>query len=327
MHPAPETIAHAVSLLRRGGLVAFPTETVYGLGADAFNTAAVGRVFALKGRPPTNPLIVHVASLEMARAVVATWPAQAEALARRFWPGPLSLILPRSPRLPDAVTAGSANVAVRMPNHPLTLALIEAFGSPLVGPSANRSGFVSPTRAEHVRDEFGPEDVFVLDGGPCQGGIESTVVSLAEDTPRLLRQGPVSADEIGHALGAAIETGPLTVNPDAAAPSPGLLASHYAPRTPAVLFESTRELAAILAKNPRGVFVLARQGHTLSPPHASELMPAGAHAYAARLYAALRHADAQGRSLIAIESPPRGPEPLWLAVHDRLARATARPAT
>ena len=177
MEPAIKDIKEAASRLRDGGVVAFPTETVYGLGADAFSDAAVSRVFALKGRPSRNPLIVHVSGPLMAKRVTATWPVEAQRLADAFWPGPLSIVLPKRPEVPDIVTGGmgSASVAVRCPDHPTALALLYEFGSPLVGPSANLSGSISPTTAAHVRAAFSEQDVLVLDGGPCATGIESTV--------------------------------------------------------------------------------------------------------------------------------------------------------
>src|SRR5690606_24576931 len=216
----------------------------YGLGADAMNPRAVARVFELKGRPANNPLIVHVSGPEMAAKVAREWPAQADTLARRFWPGPLSILVPRSLALPAAVTAGSDLVAVRCPNHPVTLALLFTFGGPLVGPSANLSGGISPTEAEHVRSAFPEEAVYVLDGGRCDTGIESTVLDVTSDPPRILRPGAIGADDIAAVIGVKV-LGPG--EPDAknsregsqaGGPllAPGLMERHYAPRTPAHLF-------------------------------------------------------------------------------------------
>lgn len=256
--------------LRAGGLVAFPTETVYGLGADATNAAAVARVFAAKGRPSHNPLIVHVDGEAMARGLVERWTADARKLAEAFWPGPLSIVLPKTPRIPDLVTGGGGSVAIRCPDHALTRRLIAAAGVPLVGPSANKSGFVSPTSAEHVRREFeqvvvleehaGPgrprppesvDAILVLDGGACVTGIESTVVRLPVaigDGAVVLRQGVISADQIARVLGRSVEVSrsrtdeQLDTAPDADAPklleSPGLLDRHYAPRTRAYRFDA-----------------------------------------------------------------------------------------
>lgn len=315
----PEEIAHAVRVLREGGLVAFPTETVYGLGADAFRAAAVNRIFELKGRPPSNPLIVHVSGAAMARTVTASWPREAQLLADAFWPGPLSIVLPKVAKLPSAVTAGGPTVAVRCPDHPLTLALLEIFGSPLVGPSANPSGFISPTSAEHVRDAFRGKDVFVLDGGPCRRGIESTVVSLTGGTPRVLRPGMITPGQISQVLGMQVAVGP-DGQADGPAESPGMLASHYAPRTPAALVE-TGAIPARLAAASRAV-VLTHSGTPAPPPHTRILMPREAESYAAALYGSLHEADAMGAEQIIVERPPDDDDPLWDAILDRLRRAT-----
>ena len=189
----PSAIHQAVQRLNEGGLVAFPTETVYGLGANALDAHAVARVFALKGRPSQNPLIVHVADEAMAKSLTTEWPEAAQKLAKALWPGPLSLILPKAACIPDIVTGSGPNVALRCPDHALTLELLRQFGKPLVGPSANPSGSISPTKAAHVAAAFSPEDVFVLDGGSCRGGIESTVLLLTEHPPRILRPGLISA--------------------------------------------------------------------------------------------------------------------------------------
>jgi L-threonylcarbamoyladenylate synthase len=318
---APEDISRALAVLRAGGLVAFPTETVYGLGADAGSSAAVARVYALKGRPATNPLIVHVSGRDMARALVSNWPEGAERLARAFWPGPLTIVLPRSAQVPDIVTGGGPNVGVRCPDHHLTLTLLEAFG-PLVGPSANPSGRVSPTTAAHVRASFSEEDVFVLDGGPCRAGIESTVVSLAESPARVLRPGVISAAEIEKVLGREVADFVPGAHAERGEPlaSPGLLAQHYAPATPAAMMERegiSRAMRATL--DP--IVALVLSPIETPPPHATILLPSTAEAYAARLYAALREADECRVSQILIEPPPaRGP--IWEAVADRLRRAT-----
>lgn len=316
----PEDIATALSRLRSGGLVAFPTETVYGLGADAFDATAVARVFALKGRPATNPLIVHVSGEAMARTVVSEWTADASTLAQTFWPGPLTIVLPKSDRIPAIVTAGGGSVGVRCPDHPVTLSLLEAFG-PLVGPSANPSGRVSPTTAAHVRASFTPEQVLVLDGGPCRAGIESTVVSLVEPMPRVLRPGIISADQLSAALKKPVRPhtpGEVAIG---AAASPGLLESHYAPATPAKLVDRGQieaalkrgtPIIAVLALGPRGAPAL----------HTVILMPDTPELYAARLYAALREADEVSAGQILIERPPES-GPLWQAIADRLRRAAS----
>ncbi|MEX2218369.1 MAG: L-threonylcarbamoyladenylate synthase [Phycisphaerales bacterium] len=321
-HAGPEEIARAVAILRAGGVVAFPTETVYGLGADALNGGAVARVFALKGRPAGNPLIVHVTGEEMAGRVAAAWPHEAAKLARAFWPGPLTIVLPASRAVPKAVTAGGPTVAVRCPDHLVTLSLLEAFGGPLVGPSANPSGRVSPTTAAHVREVFSGADVFVLEGGPCRGGIESTVVSLVSvrggaGSARVLRPGLIGAEELSIVLGHPVEEGSAAAEAGPA-PSPGMQEVHYAPAARAVVFEAG-DLGRVLASAPR-VEVLTHSGLIVAAPHTAIGLPSEANAYAARLYAALREADALKPDLIAIERPPaEGAQ--WAAVADRLARA------
>lgn len=335
MSAGPEEIASAVARLRAGLLVAFPTETVYGLGADALNAEAVARVFAAKGRPARNPLIVHVSDAAMARRVVASWPAEAEALAREFWPGPLTIVLPKAASVPTAVTGGGPTVAVRCPRHHVTLALLEAFGGPLVGPSANRSGGVSPTTAAHVRAAFAEPDVEVLDGGPCEVGIESTVVSLAGNEPVVLRPGMIGPPQIERVLGrpvrciGAVDTSDAQVQAEAggALAAPGMMASHYAPRTRAEMLLRGEIEARLSTERSRGrpnqrVIVLTHSSIAPLPPHAVIAMPPDAALYAARLYSALREADSQGASLILIERPEASGS-AWDAIRDRLVRATA----
>lgn len=326
MGHGPEEIAIAVERLRQGRLVAFPTETVYGLGADATNAEAIARVYAAKGRPATNPLIVHVTDAEMAKEYTTGWTAQAAALARAFWPGPLSMILPRDERIPLIATGGGPNVALRSPAHPLTLALIAALGKPLVGPSANRSGRVSPTLAAHVREAFTEDEVFVLDGGPCTGGIESTVVDLTRPGPTVLRPGLISAEQIARALGRSVLVASPAADGSSPLPSPGLLTSHYAPVARAVLVKSA-EIGAGLADGGGRVVVLAWSERGKLAPGMAIQMPREANAYAAMLYRALRDADATKPDLIAIEEPPAGENgaegAVWEAILDRLRRATA----
>lgn len=328
MSAGPEEIAEAVRRLSAGGLVAFPTETVYGLGADATSEAAVRQVFAVKGRPAENPLIVHVSDARMARGVVAGWSAEAQRLAEAFWPGPLTLVLPKAAQVSPVVTAGGPMVAVRSPDHALTLAMIETFGRPVVGPSANPSGGVSPTTAEHVRSSFSSEQVYVLDGGPCRGGIESTVVSLA-GRPRVLRPGLVSAVEIGRVLGVSVEEGEPGRVDGGQSGSPGQMVQHYAPRATAVLFqpEEWERVEEMLSGAEGPGVVVTHAARVVAPPHRVIVMPGDAEGYASRLYGALREADAGGPSVIAVESPPSGEVGtrewgVWMAVRDRLIRAT-----
>jgi L-threonylcarbamoyladenylate synthase len=324
MLAGPEDIAAAVQRLRAGGLVAFPTETVYGLGADAFNESAVRAVFDLKGRPSINPLIVHVADVDMARRVVAQWPKEADALARAFWPGPLTIVLPRHPSIPALVTAGGNSVAVRCPDHPTTLALLAAYASPLVGPSANPSGRVSPTTAAHVAQAFTPEQVMVLDGGPCRAGIESTVVSLTGPAPIILRPGLIGPTEVSRVLGREVAVARVGAD-EASGPleSPGLLGSHYAPLAPATLADAagTDELLRAGAR----IVLLTTRSRAVAPPSAVIRLPGDARGYAAALYASLREADSLRPTLIVIERPDTTgsgeDRDVWAAVMDRLSRA------
>lgn len=323
-----EAILRGAARLRAGGIVAFPTETVYGLGADARDAAAVARVFALKGRPANNPLIVHVTGGEMA-GTVACWSGRAERVARALWPGPLSLVLPHTGGLPQAVTAGGPTVAVRSPAHPTALALLFHFGGPMVGPSANRSGQVSPTTAEHVRAAFDEHQVLVLEGGRCTTGIESTVLWLADGPARILRPGAIGPDAISEALGEAVE--PFGPAPSAASgpmASPGLLERHYAPRTEALRFAEHQWPDVLAAAAGRRIVVISHWPRPVPSPHELIELSPEARLYAANLYAALHHADARAE-LIALELPPSGGEvsepddaAIWTAVHDRIRRAT-----
>lgn len=323
----------AADRLRRGKVVAFPTETVYGLGADALNPAAIQHVFRLKGRPAHNPLIVHVSGPAMAQPLVARWTDRAERIARACWPGPVTIVLPRSDRVPGEVTAGGPTVALRSPDHPLATALLMAVDRPLVGPSANRSGHVSPTRAQHVREAFDAEEVMVLDGGACGTGIESTVLWLAEGPARILRPGVLGAERLAEVLGETVEPAAAPgAAPPASGPlaSPGLLRSHYAPRTPAVMVDLD-EVDEVLDGCVSAVVLSSAV--SIEPPadpqHRLIRLPAAAREYAAALYAALREADALATERIVITAPPLRGETseetaIWRAVHDRLARATAR---
>jgi L-threonylcarbamoyladenylate synthase len=317
--PAAESIARAADVLRAGGLVAFPTETVYGLGALALDAAAVGRIFAAKGRPANNPVIVHVADAAAARRVTADWPDAADRLADRFWPGPLTLVLPRGAAVPDAVTAGGPTVAVRVPAHPVALALLRAVGAPVAAPSANRSSELSPTRAEHVLRGLDGRIDLVLDAGPTAGGIESTVLDVSSTPPRLLRPGLIGPAELEAVVG------PLTrgarAAPSAALPSPGMLPRHYAPRTPLECVQNGWErVAALLNAGARVGWLTFGSAPIPSPPGLIGLeMPADAAAYAARLYDALHVLDGARLDRIVVDRPPDGEA--WLAVRDRLRRA------
>ena len=312
-------IARAIAILRAGGLVAFPTETVYGLGADASNPEAIRKVFAAKGRPHDHPLIVHVASTAQLTDWAREVPPAAHTLAKKFWPGPLTLILKRAQGVSDVVTGGQDTVALRVPSHPVAQALLRAFGGGVVGPSANRYGRVSATTAEHVRQEFGDTVDCVLDGGACDVGIESTLVDLSGAKPALLRPGWITASEIEAALGISLAA------PNAQSPrAPGTLAKHYAPRTPLMLVETglIDELARSFVRQGKRVAVLARNARQ---PLIDNLMWIAAHeapaGYAHDLYANLRRLDDAGCEVILVEEPPLAME--WAAVRDRLGRAAA----
>ncbi len=290
------SVERAAELIRAGKLVAFPTETVYGLGANALDAAAVARIFEAKGRPRTSPLIVHVDSVAMARELAARWPDAAETLARKYWPGPLTLVVPKL-GIPDIVTAGLPTVGLRMPAHPLALALIRAAGVPIAAPSANRFTRLSPTAAGHVPEELAD---YVLDGGPARVGIESTVLSLAEE-PLLLRPGVIPLPEIEALIGPVRTAAAPAGGPHA---SPGMHPRHYRPGTRLILFRRGDPL-------PQGRGTCLRLGRE---------MPADPRAYAALLYEKLHALDAEDWDWIAVERPPATPE--WAGVLDRLERAS-----
>jgi L-threonylcarbamoyladenylate synthase len=313
------SIARAAALLRAGRLVAFPTETVYGLGADAENAAAVRHIFAVKGRPENHPLIVHVADLAHAARFAQSIPDTARALAEAFWPGPLTLIVKRAAHVGDVVTGGQSSVGLRAPSHPVAQALLREFGGGIAAPSANRFGHVSATTAQHVVDDLGDGVDLVLDGGPAPLGIESTIVALTTATPMLLRPGAIGAEAIARVLGhrpSARETG--------APRASGSLPSHYAPRTPASLVASDAlhaELAQLADRDER-VAVLA--WHAPRPQTFDGLWisaPDDARAYAHLLFANLRALDTADADAILIERVPDDAD--WAAIADRLARATS----
>lgn len=305
----PELLGRAGTILRNGGLVAFPTETVYGLGANALDAQAVERIFEVKGRPPSSPLIVHVDSVGMARELAREWPAAAEDLTRAFWPGPLTLVLPKLPQIPDNVTARLPTVGLRQPNHPIALALIREAGIPIAAPSANRFTGLSPTTAEHVLKSLGAEVDLILDGGPSSIGIESTVLALSGSEPRLLRPGMISRDQIEDIVG-PIEVGPGLI--EGSHPSPGLHEKHYSPVTPLFLVDGTA-----LPARGRGAYLWLNC--PLPADHVQQ-MPPDAAAYATILYETLHRLDERGFDWIAVEQPPEWPE--WAGVVDRLRRAS-----
>jgi L-threonylcarbamoyladenylate synthase len=317
-------VKRAGELLRAGQLVALPTETVYGLAANAWNEEAVRRIYEAKERPSGNPIIVHVASLALARRCVTAWPPAAAQLAASFWPGPLTLVLPRSEEIPPLVTAGGATVGVRWPRHPLIEAVIRACGFPLAAPSANRANELSPTTAEHVRKSLGAKVSLIIDGGPCQVGLESSVLDLVSIPPRLLRPGMISVESLQAVLGEGeVEIGGA---PAPLARSPGQWPRHYAPkaRLAVLRWRDEADLAAQVA-----AFGLAREKIHLVAHHrlpAREpfgrvvAIPAEAEACARALYAELHRCDEAGAELIIVEAPPPGEQ--WRAMADRLRRAS-----
>lgn len=344
--PGPGAVAEAAAALRRGDLVAFPTETVYGLGAAARDPAAVARVFAAKGRPADHPLIVHLGDPSWVERWAAAPPEHAWRLAEAFWPGPLTVVLRRAPRVPDAVTGGAATIALRMPEHPVAAALLDAFGDGVAAPSANRFGRISPTTAQHVAEELGDAVAIILDGGPCRVGVESTIVDLTGRSPRILRPGGVSVEAVSDVLGLEVpvfsagaaggggEPGPVfgghargaiegpsrgeaTGRGDEVPRAPGTMASHYAPTVAAVALPRER-LAA--AAGPRDA-VLAFHDDPGAAASRWVALPPDPDAAARRLYAALRELDAAAPERILVELPPETPE--WRTVRDRIVRATA----
>jgi L-threonylcarbamoyladenylate synthase len=328
--PTPEAIEQAVGLLRRGELVALPTETVYGLGADALDPQAVARIFAAKGRPANHPLIVHLPDAEHLTRWASRVPREAIALARAFWPGPLTLILQRDPMVPDAVTGGQDTVGLRVPGHPVALALLKAFDSGIAAPSANRFGRISPTTAQHVEEELGERVAMILDGGACDVGIESTILDLSGSTPRILRPGAISAEQIAAVIGRMPQVA-YKAEAESADDTPrvsGSLAAHYAPANTLVLVDGADlddEIRQRVAGGER-VAVFARGNRSADAgAHVWLSAPEAAEAYAHELYAALRALDASGVDTILLETPPAGPE--WSAIHDRLGRAAVGSGT
>lgn len=311
-----EELRRAATIVRQGGVVAFPTETVYGLGANAFNPLAVARIFEIKKRPLFDPLIVHVADLRELQGLVSFLPPQGEELIRRFWPGPLTLVLKKKNEVPDLVTAGLPTVAIRMPKHPVALALIQEAGCPIAAPSANLFGYVSPTTADHVRGQLAENVDLVLDGGPCEVGLESTILSLVEEKPALLRPGGLPVEEIESVIG-AVERNP---GEEKSPSSPGRLPKHYAPRTPILLDWRWEDLEAYRSRRI-GFLAFRKVAHRFPFQHVEVLSSAGdLREAAAHLFAAIRRLDALGLDVILAEPVPE--VGLGLAIMDRLRRAS-----
>ncbi|MDP5241177.1 L-threonylcarbamoyladenylate synthase [Uliginosibacterium sp. 31-16] len=310
--PTPENIARAAELLRAGELVALPTETVYGLGADAADDAAVTKIFAAKDRPADHPLIVHLADPEQLTEWAREIPMEAIALARAFWPGPLTLILKKEADVSDTVTGGQDTVGLRVPDHPVALALLRAFGGGVAAPSANRFGRISPTTAQHVQEELGESVAMILDGGPCDVGIESTILDLSRGEPVILRPGMIGRDAIAAVIGRQPR---LKHETESAPRVSGALAAHYAPRTSMRMASKTE-----IAEAQADCAVLTLAGESAPGRYAMSIdAPFDAHGYAHELYANLRALDAAGASLILVENLPA--DSSWDAVRDRLGRA------
>ena len=320
-------VGRAVELLRAGDVVALPTETVYGLAANALDARAVGKIYEAKGRPAHNPIIVHVASVEMAKRCVAQWPATADKLARAFWPAPLTLVLPRAKTIPPIVTAGGPTVGVRWPNHPFIQAVIRECGFPLAAPSANPSNQISPTNAGHVQKQLGNRLRLIVDGGQSLVGIESTVLDLSVQPARVLRPGMIHAESLMAVIGEVQRSIFAVQRSEGALRSPGLLPKHYAPRAKLVLFRwqddaDLNSQLSTLNSQPASCHIIA---HTHVPSGERcgrvSVIPRDAEAFARAIYAELHRCDEAGATLIVVEALPDGAE--WRAIADRLTRASA----
>ena len=327
-----EAVGRAAEVLRAGGVAAIPTETVYGLAADAFSAPAVEAIYAAKGRPSHNPVIVHVASAALARECCSDWPEVADRLAARFWPGPLTLVLPRSARIPDVVAAGGPTVGIRWPAHPFMQAVIRECGFPLAAPSANPSDRLSPTCAEHVAEGLGDRIPLIVDGGQCAVGIESTVVDVTGPVPRILRPGVITAAQVAEAVGLptdAAGTAPAAVSAATEGPlrSPGQLTRHYSPkaRLRVVAWSDDADLARQIAADRSAGGRIHILAHTRLPsaerfPNVS-FIPDDPEAFARAIYGYLHACDARGADLILVEALPS--DDRWDGVRDRLRRASA----
>jgi len=311
-----EAISEAVRQLLDGGVVVLPTETVYGLAARTFDPAAIDRIYQIKGRPRNNPLIAHVVDTTMARSIAGAWPPAAATLADRFWPGPLTMILPRAAHVPPAAAAGLDTLAIRVPSHPVAHAVLQQLGEPVSAPSANRSGLVSPTTATHVADDYRGVDaageLLVLDGGPCGEGIESTVIDLSTPQPQLLRPGSIGRDQLKSLIGSLDEGSP----PKTQVHAPGTSPRHYAPTTP---MRVVSDISDALPDRGRVVVIGSGDLH-VPPPHTLLAWSTDPQAAASELYALLRQADATDADHIVLVSPPN--DGAWDAIHDRIRRAS-----
>jgi len=320
-------VQHAAILLRAGEVVALPTETVYGLAANALDEKAVAKIFQIKGRPAHNPIIIHVVGNGMAQACAAEWPALAAELSRAFWPGPLTLVLPRAKNIPDNVTAGGGTAGIRWPGHPFMQAVIRECGFPLAAPSANLSNQISPTNAEHVRAQLDGKIPLVVDGGQSQVGIESTVLDLTVSPPRILRPGMIHAGAIAAVCGEVENLNAKGAAKEPALRSPGLLKKHYSPKAKLIVLDWPDEVSLHAQISSHhvplsAVYIIA---HTKIPAgfpaENVSVIPHDADAFARALYGELHRCDAAGAGLIVVEEPPESPD--WFAIADRLRRAAA----
>ena len=319
-----KAVHHAAELLRAGEVVALPTETVYGLAANALDENAIAKIFQIKGRPAHNPIIVHVAGDEMAKGCVRQFPVLAEKLSRAFWPGPLTLVLPRADKIPALVTAGGDTVGIRWPGHPFMQAVIRECGFPLAAPSANLSNQISPTNAEHVRAQLGGKIPLIVDGGHSQVGIESTVLDLTVAPPRILRPGMIHAESLAAVFAEVPSLMAKGQSPDGTLRSPGLLKKHYSPKAKLVVlsWRGDAELQSRIPHPASGIHIIAHS-HIPAPESFANVsvIPHDAEAFARALYAELHRCDAAGAELIVVEAPPDLPE--WSGIADRLRRAAA----
>jgi L-threonylcarbamoyladenylate synthase len=321
-------VERAAQLLRAGELVALPTETVYGLAANALDARAVARIYMAKGRPAHNPIIVHVASLAMAIRCASRWSAMAQRLAKAFWPGPLSLVLPRAKNIPDLVTAGGPTVGVRWPSHPFMQAVIRECGFPLAAPSANPASRISPTTAEHVRRHLGSKIPLIVDGGPSQVGIESTVLDLTITPPRVLRPGIIHEEALLLVIREARSARSKVRGPKSALRSPGMLRKHYAPKAELMVlrWRDEADLKSQIAKRQSAITKCCVIARSRIPTGSGfcrvSVIPRDAEGFARALYAELHRCDEAGAKLIVVEAPPHSAK--WQAIVDRLCRAAAR---
>ena len=325
MNTSTQEIQHAASLLQQGDVVALPTETVYGLAGNALDLVAVNKIFEVKNRPLIDPLIVHIADLEQLNKLANPHP-MLEKLAEAFWPGALTLILPKTTKVPDLVTAGQPTVAIRMPSHPLFREVLKVSGLALAAPSANPFGYLSPSCAQHVQDSLGQKIPYVLDGGPCSIGIESTILDLSNKTPTVLRPGPITTDQLSTVLGVPVALKSKQVPEGEACTAPGLLKQHYSPHTPLTLLETGNPFPQEILQQDRIACIHLRRPHTCLPQdniqHFWMSESGDLTEVAQQLFSLLRMLDTQGYTRLYLEMPQA--QGIGVALRDRLQRAAAR---